>query len=167
MADSDFFIFVTLRQDAHKLHNGKRTNGTYSLRVAGVKSELVGGNLKTIESLSGSKSDIDTTGKILFVEDTGEYLYSLDRMFWNLKRSGKLNKLSALLIGGFKIKKDDVGEEFGKSIEEIVLEKVAAYNYPVCFDFAVGHQKNNFALKCGVQHKLSVHLNECMLIEVK
>jgi len=128
---------------------------------------LVGGNLKTIESLSGSKSDIDTTGKILFVEDTGEYLYSLDRMFWNLKRSGKLNKLSALLIGGFKIKKDDVGEEFGKSIEEIVLEKVAAYNYPVCFDFAVGHQKNNFALKCGVQHKLSVHLNECMLIEVK
>ena len=65
--------------------------------------ELVGGNLKTIESLSGSKSDIDTTGKILFVEDTGEYLYSLDRMFWNLKRSGKLNKLSALLIGGFKI----------------------------------------------------------------
>lgn len=129
--------------------------------------ELVGGNLKTIESLSGSKSDIDTTGKILFVEDTGEYLYSLDRMFWNLKRSGKLNKLSALLIGGFKIKKDDVGEEFGKSIEEIVLEKVAAYNYPVCFDFAVGHQKNNFALKCGVQHKLSVHLNECMLIEVK
>ena len=129
--------------------------------------ELVGGNLKTIESLSGSKSDIDTTGKILFVEDTGEYLYSLDRMFWNLKRSGKLNKLSALLIGGFKIKKDDVGEEFGKSIEEIVLEKVAAYNYPVCFDFAVGHQKNNFSLKCGVQHKLSVHLNECMLIEVK
>lgn len=128
---------------------------------------LVGGNLKTIESLAGSKSDIDTTGKILFVEDTGEYLYSLDRMFWNLKRSGKLNKLSALLIGGFKIKKDDVGEEFGKSIEEIVLEKVAAYNYPVCFDFAVGHQKNNFALKCGVQHKLSVHLNECMLIEVK
>ena len=60
-----------------------------------------------------------------------------------------------------------MGEEFGKSIEEIVLEKVAAYNYPVCFDFAVGHQKNNFALKCGVQHKLSVHLNECMLIEVK
>ncbi len=129
--------------------------------------ELVGGNLKTIESLAGSKSDIDTTGKILFVEDTGEYLYSLDRMFWNLKRSGKLNKLSALLIGGFKIKKDDVGEEFGKTIEEIVLEKVAAFNYPVCFDFAVGHQKNNVALKCGVQHKLSVHLNECMLIEVK
>ncbi len=131
------------------------------------QGNLVGGNLKTLESLAGSKSDINTDGKILFVEDTGEYLYSLDRMFWNLKRSGKLDKLSGLIIGGFKIKKDDVGEEFGKNLEDIVLEKVAAFNYPVCFDFAVGHQKNNIALKCGVQHKLSVHLNECLLNEVR
>jgi muramoyltetrapeptide carboxypeptidase len=131
------------------------------------QGELVGGNLKTLESLAGSKSDINTDGKILFVEDTGEYLYSLDRMFWNLKRSGKLSKLAGLIIGGFKVKKDDVGEEFGKTLEDIVLEKVAAFNYPVCFDFPVGHQKNNVALKCGVMHKLSVYLNECMLNEVR
>jgi muramoyltetrapeptide carboxypeptidase len=131
------------------------------------QGELVGGNLKTLESLTGSKSDIITDGKILFVEDTGEYLYSIDRMFWNLKRTGKLNKLAGLIIGGFKVKKDDVGEEFGKTLEDIVLEKVAAFNYPVCFDFPVGHQKNNLALKCGVVHKLSVHLNECMLNEIK
>ncbi len=129
--------------------------------------ELVGGNLKTLESLSGSRSDIKTTDKILFVEDTGEYLYSIDRMFWNLKRSGKLEKLKGLIIGGFKVKPDDAGEEFGKTIEEIVLEKVSEYNYPVCFDFPVGHQKNNFALKCGVLHSLGVHLNECRLTEVK
>jgi len=102
---------------------------------------LVGGNLKTLETLAGSKSDIDTDGKILFVEDTGEYLYSIDRMFWNLKRSGKLSNLKALIIGGFKIKKDDEGEEFGRSLEDIVLEKIKEYNYPVCFDFPVGHQK--------------------------
>ena len=127
--------------------------------------ELVGGNLKTLESLAGSKSDIQTTNKILFVEDTGEYLYSIDRMFWNLKRSGKLSKLKGLIVGGFKIKTDDAGEEFGKTLEEIVLEKVSEYNYPVCFDFPVGHQKNNFALKCGVVHTLGVHLNECRLSE--
>lgn len=127
------------------------------------EGQLIGGNLKTIESLSGSKSDIDTGGKILFVEDTGEYLYSIDRMFWNLKRTGKLSKLKGLIIGGFKIKRDDEGEEFGKSLEDIVLEKVAAYDYPVCFDFPVGHQKNNFALKCGINHRLGVHLNECFL----
>ncbi len=129
--------------------------------------ELVGGNLKTLESLAGSNSDLQTKDKILFVEDTGEYLYSIDRMFWNLKRSGKLSKLKGLIIGGFKIKPDDAGEEFGKTLEDIVLEKVSEYNYPICFDFPVGHQKNNFALKCGVVHSLGVHLNECLLSEVK
>lgn len=130
-----------------------------------VDGELVGGNLKTLESLAGSKSDIGTRDKILFVEDTGEYLYSIDRMFWNLKRTGKLAHLKGLIIGGFKPKKDDDGEEFGKTLEEIVLEKVTEYNYPVCFDFPVGHQKNNMALKCGVLHRLAVHLNECRLSE--
>ena len=127
--------------------------------------ELVGGNLKTLESLAGSKSDIDTRDKLLFVEDTGEYLYSIDRMFWNLKRSGKLSNLKGLIVGGFKVKPDDPGEEFGRTLEEIVLEKVTEYSYPVCFDFPVGHQKNNVALKCGVLHTLGVHLNECRLTE--
>jgi muramoyltetrapeptide carboxypeptidase len=85
---------------------------------------LVGGNLKTIETLAGTASDIKTTGKILFVEDTGEYLYSLDRMFWNLKRTGKLKSLKGLIIGGFNIKIDDVGEEFGRTLEQIVLAKI-------------------------------------------
>ena len=129
--------------------------------------ELVGGNLKTLESLTGSKSDINTKDKILFVEDTGEYLYSIDRMFWNLKRTGKLSHLKGLIIGGFKAKEDDKGEEFGKTIQEIVLEKITEYNYPVCFDFPVGHQKNNFALKCGAGHRLAVHLNECRLSELR
>jgi muramoyltetrapeptide carboxypeptidase len=127
--------------------------------------QLVGGNLKTLESLAGSCSDINTNNKILFVEDTGEYLYSIDRMFWNLKRSGKLAQLKGLIIGGFKIKKDDAGEEFGKTLEEIVLEKVKEYSYPVCFDFPVGHQVNNFALKCGVVHHLKVEVNEASLSE--
>jgi muramoyltetrapeptide carboxypeptidase len=118
---------------------------------------LVGGNLKTLESLAASKSDINTDNKILFVEDTGEYLYSIDRMFYNLKRSGKLNKLAGLIVGGFKVKKDEGGDEFGKTVEEIVLEKITEFKYPVCFDFPVGHQKNNFALKCGVVHTLDVN----------
>ena len=127
--------------------------------------KLVGGNLKTIESLAGSKSDIDTAGKILFVEDTGEYMYSIDRLFWNLKRSGKLSSLKGLIIGGFKVKVDEDSDEFGKILEEVVLEKVKNYNYPVCFDFPVGHQKNNFALKCGVKHKLVVEPTQCTLTE--
>ena len=130
------------------------------------KGRLVGGNLKTLESLAASESDINTKNKILFVEDTGEYLYSIDRMFYNLKRSGKLSNLAGLVVGGFKIKKDDEGEAFGKTLEQIVLEKVSEYNYPVCFDFPVGHQKNNFALKCGATHLLSLSKERCNLEEV-
>ena len=129
------------------------------------KGKLVGGNLKTLESLAASKSDINTKNKILFVEDTGEYLYSIDRMFYNLKRSGKLAQLAGLIVGGFKIKKDDESEAFGKTLEQIVLEKVAEYSFPVCFDFPVGHQKNNFALKCGVTHILSINKEKCLFEE--
>lgn len=126
---------------------------------------LVGGNLKTLETLAGSASDIKTDGKILFVEDTGEYLYSIDRMFWNLKRTGKLKKLKGLIVGGFRIKADDPGEEFGRTLQDIVLEKIKDSHYPVCFDFPVGHQKANFALKCGVRHRLLVSENEASLTE--
>ena len=55
----------------------------------------------------------------------------------------------------------------GKTLEEIVQEKVSEYHYPVCFDFPVGHQKNNFALKCGVRHNLLVKPNECSLNEIR
>lgn len=127
---------------------------------------LVGGNLKTLESLAASGSDIGTAGKILFLEDTGEYMYSIDRMFWNLKRSGKLSGLKGLVIGGFKVKIDEGGDDFGKTLQDVVLEKIKSYNYPVCFDFPVGHQKNNFALKCGVKHKLIVQSQQCTLTEL-
>jgi muramoyltetrapeptide carboxypeptidase len=128
--------------------------------------ELIGGNLRCIENLAGSKSEIETAGKILFLEDTGEALYSIDRMFYNLKRSNKLNKLKGLVIGGFKLKADDGADGFGKTLIDIVMEKVGEYGYPVCFDFPVGHQKANFALKCGVKHMLEVKAEGTILEEV-
>ena len=130
------------------------------------RGELVGGNLSIIQSLSGSDSAIDTRGKILFLEDVGEYLYSIDRMFWNLLRSGSLTNLNGLVIGNFKIKLDDPGDEFGKTIYEIILEKVKDFKYPVVFDFPVGHQKENYALKCGLKHELNVGANSASLKEM-
>jgi muramoyltetrapeptide carboxypeptidase len=127
---------------------------------------LVGGNLSILQNLAGTKSDIETKNKILFVEDTGEYLYSIDRMFWNLKRSEKLDKLNGLIIGGMKTKPDDAGEEFGRTVYDIVTEVVKEFAYPVCFDFPVGHQKNNYALKSGVRHRLAVSAEGVALTEV-
>jgi len=116
---------------------------------------LVGGNLSVIELLDGSVSDLKTDGKILFIEDVGEYPYKIDGMLWNLKRSKKLDHLKGLIVGQFRMKPDDPGEEFGKSLWEMVMEKIAPH-YPVCFDFPVGHVKENYALKCGMKHKLVV-----------
>jgi muramoyltetrapeptide carboxypeptidase len=90
------------------------------------------------------------------VEDTGEYLYSIDRMFWHLQRTGKLDRLAGLIVGGFKVRPDDLGEDFGHSVYDIVSARVRPYTYPVCFDFPVGHQKNNYALKYGMPHILDV-----------
>lgn len=118
---------------------------------------LVGGNLKILENMSGSISSIDTAGKILFVEDVGEPLYNIDRMFCNLHRSGKLNQLKGLIVGSFtNIKPDNPDAPFGRDIYQIVKERTAGFHYPICFDFPVGHQKNNFALKCGIKHRLDV-----------
>jgi len=136
-------------------------------RTGVAEGVLVGGNLKTIETLSGSRSDIDTMGKILFVEDTGEYLYSIDRMFWHLERTGKLAGLQGLVVGGFKIKPDDPGEEFGRTLFDIVADRVKPYNFPVCFDFPVGHQKNNFALKYGMPHRLTVTADKVALEDLR
>jgi muramoyltetrapeptide carboxypeptidase len=127
---------------------------------------LVGGNLSVIQTCMGTRSEIQTRDRILFLEEVGEYPYSLDRMLTNLQRAGKLEGLHGLLIGGFnRIKPDDPGEEFGRTVSEMVMEKVAGKPYPVCFNFPVGHQKNNFALKCGAVHTLVVDEQGAKLTE--
>ncbi len=135
-------------------------------RIGRAEGILVGGNLSLIETASGTRSDLNTANKILFLEDTKEQLYSLDRMLWNLKRSGKLEKLKGLIIGGFSIKEELPGDEFGKNLYQIVSEKVKEYEYPVCFDFPVGHQVNNFALKCAAPHILNVDQHASTLTSI-
>jgi muramoyltetrapeptide carboxypeptidase len=136
-------------------------------RKGTVTGTLVGGNLSVIETLAGTDSDLPVAGRILFIEDTHEYLYSIDRMLWNLKRTGKLKHLKALVVGGFNLKPDEPGDEFGKTLYDIVLEKIKNYRYPVCFDFPVGHQVNNMALKCGVPHRLVVGSDGSTLTEIR
>lgn len=126
--------------------------------------ELVGGNLSLIAHLVGTPSDIKTRGRILFLEDIGEYLYNVDRMLYQLKRAGKLDKLAGLLIGGFTENKD-TERPFGETVYDIVYEVVKEYDYPVCFNFPVSHAKENYALKVGVGYKLKVGKGKVTLEE--
>lgn len=118
-------------------------------------AEVVGGNLAILAHLSGSKSQLDTTGKILFIEDIGEYLYNTDRMLFNLKRAGMLSGIKGLICGGFTDMKD-TERPFGQTIYELIKDKVAEYDYPVCFDFPVGHQDLNYTLCLGKTYTLNV-----------
>lgn len=126
--------------------------------------ELVGGNLSLLAHLVGTDSDLKTKGRILFIEDVGEFLYNIDRMMYQLKRSGKLDKLAGLIVGGFTDMKD-TEKPFGQTVHEIIRDVVAEYDYPVCFDFPVSHEKENYALKIGVGYKLKVGKSKVILEE--
>jgi muramoyltetrapeptide carboxypeptidase len=126
--------------------------------------ELVGGNLAMLAHMVGTQSDIKTKGKILFLEDVGEYLYNIDRMMRQLKRSGKLNKLAGLIIGGFSDTKD-TDRPFGQTVYEIIQDVVKEYDYPVCFGFPVSHEKENYALMVGQGFKLKVGKSKVSLEE--
>ncbi len=109
---------------------------------------LTGGNLSMLYALSGSDSDITTDGKILFIEDLEEYLYHIDRMMVQLKRSGKLQNLAGLIVGGMNNMNDNT-VPFGKTAYEIIAEHVAGYDYPLCFGFPAGHIEDNRTLFMG------------------
>lgn len=117
---------------------------------------VVGGNLCLLAHLIGSRSEIDTRHKILFMEDVEEYYYNLDRMMVQLKRAGKLAQLAGLVVGQFTDLKDNDTSSFGKNHYEIIDEQVAAYDYPVCFDFPVGHVADNRAMIVGREARFSV-----------
>jgi muramoyltetrapeptide carboxypeptidase len=127
--------------------------------------ELFGGNLSLIAHLIGTPSDINTKGKILFLEDIGEYLYNVDRMMYQLMRSGKLSNLSALVIGGFSEMKDTT-VPYGQQVYDILNDVVKQYSYPVCFNFPVSHEKENYALKVGVEYTLKVTNKRVELKEI-
>ena len=118
---------------------------------------LVGGNLSVLYSLMGSNSDIDTTHKILFIEDLDEYLYHIDRMMMCLKRARKLKNLNGLIVGGMS-KMNDNTIPYGKTAYQIIKDIVAEYAYPVCFDFPAGHTNDNRALILG--RKITMTLSE-------
>ncbi|MFQ3676075.1 MAG: LD-carboxypeptidase [Endomicrobiia bacterium] len=124
--------------------------------------EIIGGNLSIIYSLQSTAFEINTNNKILFIEDLNEYLYHIDRMMINLKLSGKLKNLKGLIVGAFtEIKDNDT--PFGKSVYEIISEHVQEYDFPVCYNFPVGHIDNNLPIIEGSTVKLSINENSVNL----
>ena len=117
--------------------------------------QLIGGNLTLLHCLLGSESSIDTDGKILFIEDLGEYLYHIDRMLISLKRAGYFDNCKGLIVGDFT----DIRENttpFGRNLKELILDIVKEYDFPVSFGFPAGHGKKNYPMILGREINLEV-----------
>lgn len=124
-------------------------------RTGTAKGEIIGGNLSILQSLLGSASQIDTNDKILFIEEIGEYKYAIDRMLHALKRAGYFENCKGLIVGGMtRIKKNTT--PYGLTIEELVLNVVKDYDFPVLFGFPAGHGKVNEAIYMGRQAEMIV-----------
>ena len=126
-------------------------------RYGNASGILTGGNLSLLYNLRGTRFDIEPEGKILFIEDVGEYLYHLDRMMMNLKNGGILSKINGLVCGGFSEMKDQ-DQPFGKTAEEIIADAVQEYRYPVLFGFPAGHIQPNYPLILG--NKIDINISE-------
>ena len=134
-----------------------------SYDVKGTASgELLGGNISILYSLLGSKSSIDTKGKILFIEDLDEYLYHIDRMMMNLKRNGYFDKVKGIVVGSMSDMHDNE-IPFGQNEVQIITAIASEYRIPIVFEFPAGHQVDNRALLLGKQVDFEVNDNEVKL----
>ena len=124
-------------------------------RTGTATAELIGGNLSMLAHLMGTPDEIETKGKILFIEDLDEYLYHIDRMMTQLQRGGKINQLAGLIVGHFSDMKDSL-VPFGKNALQIIADQTKEFDFPVCFGFPVGHAFDNMTLVCGAEYKLAV-----------
>ena len=122
-------------------------------KLGEVEATLIGGNLSVLCATLGTNYQPDFENKILFIEDIDEYLYKIDRMIWQLKYAGIFHQIAGLIIGHFTNIKDN-SISFGKSLEEIILEKVNEFNFPVIFDFPAGHENENLSIPFGMKLKL-------------
>jgi muramoyltetrapeptide carboxypeptidase len=127
-----------------------------------LKGQLIGGNLSILTSMLGSNSQLSTAGKILFIEEIGEYKYSIDRMLQSLKRAGYFTKVKAVIVGNMSsIKKNST--QWGSTIEQLILD-VIPENIPVLFDFPAGHEADNRALIFGRNVALEVDMENYSLV---
>ncbi|WP_281846220.1 S66 peptidase family protein [Olleya namhaensis] len=135
---------------------------TYN-KTGEAKGPLVGGNLTILHTMLGSKESLDTSGKILFIEEIGEYKYHIDRMLQSLKRAGYFDNCKGVIVGDMsRMRKNTT--LWGTSIEQLILDALADYDFPIAFNMPAGHEKDNRALMLGRDVSLKVEKTKSTVV---
>ena len=132
-------------------------------KIGKAKGQLIGGNLTLLQTMLGSDTAIDTTDKIVFIEEIGEYKYHIDRLLQSLKRAGYFDNCKAVIVGDItKLRRNTTS--WGKPIEQLILDVFEECDFPVLFDFPAGHEKDNRALIFGRTVELNINSYESTVV---
>jgi muramoyltetrapeptide carboxypeptidase len=139
-----------------------------AVRPGHARGRLIGGNLSLISTLMGTPWEIDTRGRILFLEDVGEQPYSIDRMLTQLRLAGKLSAAAGIVFGECS---DCRPREFQPSFEssfslgEVVDSILGGLKLPVLYGLTIGHTDDQLTLPIGVEATLDADRGELIIEE--
>lgn len=147
--DDSLALFDILRGE----HVGYDFPGHRYNREGKASGKLLGGNLAVISDLIGTPFDVIEPGTILFLEDVSEPVYKIERVMYQLRLSGVLERLAGLVVGHFTEYSPDVDNA---SMESMIHEMVSPYSYPVAFQAPIGHVSHNIPLTVSAPATLTV-----------
>jgi muramoyltetrapeptide carboxypeptidase len=158
LADDSEKIVETLKSFKKSIFGEKLSYSLVSVkenRKGNGKGQIIGGNLSLLASMLGSESQMNADGKILFIEEVGEYKYSMDRMLQSLKRAGFFEKCNGIIVGDISNIKTN-STKWGSSMEQLIYDVVAEYDFPILYQFPAGHEADNRSLIFGRNIEMNV-----------
>jgi muramoyltetrapeptide carboxypeptidase len=150
-----FWGILTGEMRSWQVHLGE------TVRPGKAEAEMMGGCLSLLVTTLGTPYEIDTAGKILFLEDVGEKPYRIERMLTHLKMARKLNDPAAVVLGDFT----NCDGDDSRDVREIILEVFREAPYPVATGLTAGHGQENLILPFGAKMILDGDLRTLSLIE--
>lgn len=145
-------LFAEVPQ-VHTMHGGKG------------RGRLIGGNLSVVHAMMGTPFEIQTDGKILFLEDVGEEPYRVDRMLQTLRSAGKFEHVAGVILGQFTARKDESKWDDDASIDDVLRDFFGKLTVPVLSHFPIGHVRYNTTLPVGGLAELDADRQTVQLLE--
>ncbi len=157
-----------LELDSSISENNNNVYGLTSITNGVAEGELIGGNLSIVTSLIGTDYDIDTKGKIIFLEEYIEEPYRVDRMLTQMIQAGKFDEAAGIALGVFKYcesKEENPSFTNSYNLMEVLIDRLAGLGIPVVYGLSFGHVKDKFTIPFGVKAQLDTESFKLILLE--